>query len=119
MISSTILKKRGSVNQEEEVGDSLSPFHTLIFFTDEGRKKPQFDYTLWNVYDRVVADLPRSNNSLEGWHNAFATRVSVTHPTIKRLAEKIRRRTVKIRGRHRSTSSRSTTEAKEIVLPKT
>ena len=90
MISSTILKKRGSVNQEEEVRDSLSPFHTLISFTGEGRKKPQFDHTLWNVYDRVVADLPRSNNSLEERHNAFATRVSVTYPTIKKLAEKIR-----------------------------
>ena len=78
------------MNQEEEIRDSLSPFHTLISFTGEGRKKPQFDHTLWNVYDRVVADLPRSNNSLEGWHNAFATRVSVTHPTIKKLAEKIR-----------------------------
>ena len=65
MISSTILKKRGSVNQEE-VRDSLSPFYTLSFFSGAGRKKPQFDHTLWNVYDRVVADLPRSNNSVEG-----------------------------------------------------
>lgn len=46
---------------------------------------------LWNVYDRVMANLPRSNNSVEGWHNAFANRVAVAHPTIKKLAEKIRR----------------------------
>ena len=65
MISSTILKKRGSVNQEE-VRDSLSPFYTLIIFSGAGRKKPQFDHTLRNVCDRVVADLSRSNNSVEG-----------------------------------------------------
>lgn len=28
---------------------------------------------------------------MEGWHNAFATRVSITHPTIPKLADKIRR----------------------------
>ena len=45
---------------------------------------------MWNVYDRVMLNLPRSNNSVEGWHNAFATRVTIAHPTIHKLAEKIR-----------------------------
>ena len=56
-----------------------------------GRKKPQFSLELWNVYERVSANLPRTNNSIEGWHNAFATRVAVVHPTISKLADKIRR----------------------------
>ena len=56
-----------------------------------GRKKPAFPLELWNVYDRVCADLPRSNNSIEGWHHAFADRVAIAHPTITKLADKIRR----------------------------
>lgn len=56
-----------------------------------GRKKPMFPLELWNVYDRVCADLPRSNNSIEGWHQAFATRVAIVHPSINKLADKIRR----------------------------
>ncbi|CAF1394457.1 unnamed protein product [Rotaria sp. Silwood1] len=56
-----------------------------------GRKNPQFDHKLWNVYDRVVATIPRSNNSVEDWHNAFANRVALNHPNIVKLAEKIRR----------------------------
>ncbi|CAF3775561.1 unnamed protein product [Rotaria socialis] len=56
-----------------------------------GRKKPQFDHKLWNIHDRVVATVPRSNNSAEGWHNAFARRVAISHPTIVKLGEKIRR----------------------------
>ncbi|CAF4818092.1 unnamed protein product [Rotaria magnacalcarata] len=55
------------------------------------RKNTQFAQQLWNVYDRVVAGLPRSNNSVEGWHNAFASRVSINHPNIIKLTEKIRR----------------------------
>ncbi len=56
-----------------------------------GRKRPQFNHELWNMYDRVVADLPRSNNAVEGWHNAFANRVLINHPTISKLADKIKR----------------------------
>ena len=56
-----------------------------------GQKKPDFPIELWNVYDRVSANLPRSNNSIEGWHNAFAKRVAIVHPTINKLADKIQR----------------------------
>jgi hypothetical protein len=92
MIFSTILKRHGSVNQKEEVRNPLLSFLLLIFLLQgAGRKKPQFEHTLWNIYDRVLVDLPRSNNSVEGWHSAFATRVTITHPTIKKLADKIRR----------------------------
>ncbi|CAM4830841.1 unnamed protein product [Rotaria magnacalcarata] len=56
-----------------------------------GRKKPLFTIELWNVYDRTVANLPRSNNSIEGWHNAFAKRVAIVHPSVSKLTEKIRR----------------------------
>ncbi|CAF4857054.1 unnamed protein product [Rotaria socialis] len=56
-----------------------------------GRKKPIFNYELWNVYERVINNLPRSNNSVEAWHCAFANRVSMAHPSTAKLADKIRR----------------------------
>ncbi|CAF1111966.1 unnamed protein product [Adineta ricciae] len=59
-------------------------------FIGTGRTKPQFSIQLWNVHDRLISNLPRSNNSIEGWHNAFAQRVSIAHPTIFKLTEKIR-----------------------------
>ncbi|CAF1047482.1 unnamed protein product [Didymodactylos carnosus] len=52
-----------------------------------GRTKPQFEHDLWNVYERVVNDVPHPINSIEGWRSAFATRVSITHPAIAKLAE--------------------------------
>ena len=56
-----------------------------------GRKKSEFPIELWNFYDRVSANLPRSTNSIKDWHNAFAKRVSIVHPTINKLIDKIRR----------------------------
>ena len=45
------------------------------------------------VYGTVFFDLgnlPCSNSSVEGWHNGFSSRVTVVHPNIKKLTEKIR-----------------------------
>ena len=50
-----------------------------------------FPIELWNAYNRTIMNLPRSNNSIEGWHNAFAKRVAIVHPGVTKLAEKIRR----------------------------
>ena len=30
-------------------------------------RRPRFPYALWDVYDRVLNSLPRTNNAVEGW----------------------------------------------------
>ena len=47
----------------------------------------KYPYHLWNMYQRVKDNLPRTNNSLEGWHNGFA-RDLPNHPAIPKLAAK-------------------------------
>ena len=49
-----------------------------------------FPIELWNAYDRTIMNIPRSNNSIEGWHNAFAKHVAIIHPNVTKLAEKVR-----------------------------
>ncbi|CAF2043833.1 unnamed protein product [Rotaria magnacalcarata] len=53
--------------------------------------EPKRSGKLWNIHDRVAATVPRPNNSVEGRHNAFADRVAISHSTIVKLGEKIRR----------------------------
>ena len=31
------------------------------------RRPPQFSHTTWSVYESVIDDLPKTNNSVEGW----------------------------------------------------
>ena len=42
-------------------------------------RTPQFPVSMWNVYDRVQDDLPRTNNAVEGWHRAFQALVGSHH----------------------------------------
>ena len=75
----------------------LAGFDELKNSLDDGirqrgrRRGVVFPIPLWKVYDRIHEDLPRTNNSVEGWHNAFNLRVGVSHPTVRKLVEKIRK----------------------------
>jgi hypothetical protein len=55
------------------------------------RAAPRFPIPLWNQYHRVFDDLPRSNNTLEGWHQAFNHSVGIAHPSTARLAQKLQK----------------------------
>ena len=47
---------------------------------------PYFPIKLWSVYHRVINGLPRTNNSVESWHKAFAMPIK-SHPTTDKLIE--------------------------------
>ena len=53
------------------------------------RHRPLFSIELWNVRERVEHILPRTNNSVEGWHIGFDIRNNTTHPTASKLIHKI------------------------------
>lgn len=55
------------------------------------RRRPQFEIKTWNVFDRTADGLPRTNNSLEGWHHGFQQWVTITHPTLHRLVLKLQK----------------------------
>ena len=45
---------------------------------------------LWNVYERTIAEEPRTNNILEGWHRRFNTIVAKHHPNIYEFLERLK-----------------------------
>jgi len=47
------------------------------------RRKPVlFPVTLWNCFKYIFENIPRTNNSVEGWHNGFESSLNACHPTI-------------------------------------
>ena len=53
------------------------------------RGPPRFSIQLWSQFSRVIDKLPRSNNAIEGWHNAFNNVVGFAHPSTTKLARKL------------------------------
>jgi hypothetical protein len=50
-----------------------------------------FSSDIWDCYEAVRQDNPRTNNAVEGWHNAFARSVQIAHPTLPRLVVKLQK----------------------------
>ena len=49
------------------------------------RETPPFPIEFWNVRERVLNDLPRANNAVEGFHNALQSSITSTHPNLWKL----------------------------------
>ena len=50
---------------------SIFDTHIGRFRRNAPRRALLFPIELWNMYHRTDAELPRSNNSVEGWHRSF------------------------------------------------
>jgi hypothetical protein len=53
------------------------------------RKTPRFALDLWNCYERTRLGLPRTNNNLEGWHNALQATIK-SHPHLLSLIDSLK-----------------------------
>ncbi|CAF1026603.1 unnamed protein product [Brachionus calyciflorus] len=53
------------------------------------RLDPRYPINSWNCYKRVLNDLPRTNNTVEAWHNAL-TGDAKKHPRLNELIELLR-----------------------------
>lgn len=55
-----------------------------------GRSQPLFALSLWNCYDAVINDQPRTNNAVEGWHRSFSELIGANHPTIWKFIDALK-----------------------------
>ena len=58
---------------------------------DQTRKIPPFPMRYWNMHTRVLNQSARTNNSVEGWHNAFQSGISISHPSFPKLVNYLQR----------------------------
>ncbi|KAL4131605.1 hypothetical protein QTP88_008898 [Uroleucon formosanum] len=84
------------------------------------RRDPIIPISVWNCYDLVAADLPRTNNSVEGWHNCFSSTLnSSKHPSIWRFIHALQKEesinTLKIQHHSEAASNYMFIQAQEQV----
>ena len=55
------------------------------------RAIPPFPIELWNMFDRTQEELPRTNNSIEGWHHRFSLNCDGMHPSLWKFIDALKR----------------------------
>jgi hypothetical protein len=62
-----------------------------MLHTRRRRRDPTFAISLWNCYSSVIDGIPKTNNAVEGWHNAFSSLLSADHLTIWKFIDIIQK----------------------------
>lgn len=77
----------------EELCDGILPIEAqavIDYFEDtwigcphrRQRRPPKYAWETWNIYSRTTDVLPRTINSVEGWHRGFESQAGATHLNI-------------------------------------
>ncbi|KAK9695157.1 hypothetical protein QE152_g33060 [Popillia japonica] len=54
------------------------------------RRRPSiFNHSMWNCFQSAAAGMPKTNNSVEGWHRSLESQISASHPSIWKVLEGI------------------------------
>jgi len=69
------------------------------------RKKPLYPIEDWNVYHRTRANMPRTNNAVEGWHSGMTKLVAKKNPSLLKFYTKLQEEDTRIRNRFREIKS--------------
>ena len=87
-------------NYQDDVDEHFEYFEdTYIgrYRRNAPRRQPLFAIDMWNMYHRTDEELPRTNNSVEGWHRSFQRHVSACHPNFWRFLEMLKKEETVVR----------------------
>lgn len=72
--------------QEAEIFDYFERTYIGVpFGRSRTRRDPPFSPSLWSCHYRVKDQLPKTNNSVEGWHHSLQSSLGFHHPDPYRL----------------------------------
>ena len=76
-------KLRGVVDERlDDVIDHVEKNYVLGRIRGRGRTAPRYPPRVWNCHIRTLQGLPRTNNSVEGWHRRLKTVIGKEHPSL-------------------------------------
>ena len=81
------------MENQDEIADFIDYIEDNWIGRQRGatRRPPRFALSLWNCYSGVLDGLPKTNNSVEGWHKEFSSLIAATHPTIWKFIDELKK----------------------------
>ncbi|KAG0441252.1 hypothetical protein DMUE_1192 [Dictyocoela muelleri] len=77
------LKCKGLFNEYETIFKYFEHTYFPIISTNENTNR--YTPVFWSCYDRIINDIPRSTNAVEGWHRAINNSTTISHPNLARF----------------------------------
>lgn len=85
--------------------DLLEDTYVLGRRRGRGRTQPRYPIPTWNVFERTLQGVSRTNNEVEGWNRRFNTVVAKRHPNIFALVEALGNEELYVQGQRELVAS--------------
>ena len=84
-----VFKKLCKSFPKEDEYEDLARYFKRTYIKKPSRQ-PLFDSSIWNHYESVMNDEPRTTNCCEGFHNALNSVFTHSHPNVYHLIERLK-----------------------------
>lgn len=84
------IKKRAAEGTNDHKVMQLFDYFEITWI-GKGSAQGKFPIRMWNMCAITMQRLPRTNNAVEGWHNAINQFIGCKHPSIWTFIEKIKK----------------------------
>jgi hypothetical protein len=91
IIAAQLIGEFGNIEQHQ---DFLEYFENI--WIGRAHRTPRFSPEMWNCKEVTENLLPRTNNSVESWHNALQSTLGCHHPTIFKLLDGLLKEQVRV-----------------------
>lgn len=84
------IKKRAAEGTDANKVNKLFDYFEETWI-GKGKTQPKFSIHMWNMCAVTLQKMPRTNNAVEGWHNAINQFVGCKNPSIWTFIDKIKK----------------------------
>ena len=78
--------------EEIEIPDEYKTLENgKLFLLYDNRAPPKYAHGLWNVEERLIDGLPRTNNNVVGWHRHMQSAVACQHPNLWKFLQVLKK----------------------------
>ncbi|KAG0439352.1 hypothetical protein DMUE_2486 [Dictyocoela muelleri] len=73
-------------------------FKNIYCKKEEKNERPKniFSVNFWSIHERILKDIPKTKNNLEGWHKTINSNFIVSHPSIYELGYELKKQHARV-----------------------
>ena len=96
-----LLLRDNCEDELDDVATHLENNYVLGRRWGRGRRAPMFAISKWNLYARVLAGVPKTNNTCEAWNARFNALIGKKHPNLFEFLDSLRKEELYAESRRR------------------
>ena len=90
-VSTVFEELKSTFSSHDNLSGLLDYFESVYIGVLASSRKPRFEHVFWNVTSRILDNLPKTNNYVEGFNNRMKHAIGCSHPSLSILIDVLKK----------------------------